>query len=1209
MNVAGGYKFAPLNVRAVYQNDGSAKASFLAEVASMTRDASKQFQEFSREAKSQLDSALSVKRNNTGSLDLGVEEMRQAAAAQQARAVAAREVAAATALAAKEEQDYSQQTRLSVAATEALAIEEERAAAVAMSHVKALEQVQERLNRQASATDVVVAATKRGTTETGNVINGIRAQRVAFTQLGQQLQDVVVQMDSGTKAGTIFVQQVPQMAFALSGLTESSNKFYRSIGSVGSFLAGPWGAAIFAATAVLGPYIAELFKTEDALDAVGKAAQDAMQKLQQSVANASNFTDALTTSQKSLVLAMGRVGRAQRDILDTQKAINGLRGVPGSSQTVTALSNRLTQLQFEKSAAEKDLNAAKADLANIRGLADTVRIQDANKKLLNPDKPKKEREDKSAERAARAAQRLGEFGEDAGKKIANIRDSFRDIPPEVERINRASRELDDIISDLMNRKPEGFAELVDEAQALKEALPDAAFQQIMRQITEDAKQQAAVQALLSQGRDAEAAALQQIYQIEDRLGPLTQQRKEEILRTAQAQEEFNRALQRANEIQSAYLDATRTIRSEFEQLLSGNPFADITGTLKDTFKQLQGKFLAEQLFGDMFRDLDRWVKEKTGIGSSVDEMSKQTKRAGAAAGTLADELLVAAQRIAGMTTAGADGAVGGGWGSIGVPPMLRKPSNDNYDPNAPIVVVAEKKTGPRTVNDLRPEEYFAQLSQAFGGKFAALLEPLLGKKLAGNIGGVLGGVFEGQITTGTGFGAILGGLKELNGFGKLISKEKLGSAFGGAQIGAQLSGISNALGIKMSNTGAQIGAAIGSFLPIPGGQIAGALIGGTAKKLASKGIFGALGLLLSGTKKGYAVASNGGVTSGGNSTQAGNAAQGANSLNDSLNEIARAFGQTSLGNYAVSIGSRSSGYIRVSASGSSKVGDKNYNKGPDVLYDGKDMEEALRIALRNAIEDGAIQGIRAGSKRLLSIGKNIDAQVEKALKFENVFKSLRAIKDPIGAALDELNTEFKGLIDIFKEAGASTEELKQLEELYGIRRKEAIEQASQAMVGPLKDLLKSITIGSDFYSLRDRQASALAAYNPLKARVAAGDTTAFADFSDAAQTLIDIQRQIYGSTSPFFELLKEVTDLSNGALAGQQSKIDAATASDSPFSQLAAQNAAVASAIDSQTAALIAALGGRLDLMNTNLIAAIRSQTTLAANDTSMPAWRGRGYW
>lgn len=1091
-------------------------------------------------------------------------------------------------------------------------------------------------------------AQKRGTSETSNVINGIRAQRVAFTQLGQQLQDVVVQTQMGTNATTIFVQQVPQMAFALSGLSESTNKTQARIGQFATFLAGPWGAAIFAATAVLAPFIAKLFQSGDAAKESAKAldqvafASSAVSSAQSILGGVMDITTGKINTQSAALIALARAQIAVAQIESRERQakageqIADFTGKYGPKYNVAAARGLLQQdrplsrLQDELRTGKKTadevvkslegmvatgqlgqgmfIDLAKA-YANFGVEAENQKVFEDARKLLdgkggtNLLRPKTGGGSKSD--GAKELQRLGEFGEDAGKKIANIRDSFADIPPEVERVNKASRELDDIISDLMNRKPEGFSELVDEAKALKDALPDMAFERVMREITADAQQQVQYQMLLLQGRDGEAQALQNIYQIERNLGPLRKDQKEQIIATGIAMQRVNEEMQRAQEIQQVFLDATRNVRSEVEAILGGyGSIADLGKTLKQSFKQIQGKVLFDQIFGGAFTEIDRMVKDRTGIGSSVDMLKTETERAGGAAATLADELLNAAKKIStsgssatAAASYGSSAIVGRGWGNIGVPPLLARPANENFDPNAEIVVKGRQTATKKSVANMSPREYAALVGQTLAKPIVNVIQTVLGPKIAKILGPSIGGALEGWMTTGTGFGAVLGGLKELKGLPKGISGA-LGKAFGGAQTGAAVAGIGNALGLKLSNTGAQIGGAIGKFLPIPGGEIIGAIAGGF------------IGKLFSGTKKGYAVASNGNVTTGGNRTQADNAGAGANSLNDSLSNIARAFG-SSLGNYAVSIGSRSSGYIRVSASGSTRVGDKSFakNGGSDLLYDGKDMQEALRIALKNAIEDGAIQGIKAGSKRLLSIGNNIDAQVEKALKFEKVFKDLKQIKDPVGFALEELNTEFKGLIDIFKEAGASAQELADLEELYGIKRKDTIKQASDAMVGPIKSLLESLTIGNDFYSLRDRQASAQAVYNPLAQRVAAGDMTAYAEFSDAAQSLIEINRQIYGSTSQFFDFVDQVKALSQGTLDREQAKIDAATASDSPFTQLAAQQQATTSAIDAQTEALIAAIGGRLDTMNSNLIAALRAA---AANNNTVQytgLFAPRGAW
>lgn len=1161
----------------------------------------------------------------------------------------------------------------------------------------------------AAAQEQSTGAAKRGTTETQNVINSTRALRVAGIQAGQQIQDMAIQFQMGTNATTILAQQVPQLAFALSGLEGNTNKTLSRIGQFSTFLAGPWGAAILVAGVALVPLIDKILGTGDAADeAKGKTydfanglnvlslsannAADAMAQLANELKNAiavqgeflnmkakvaeksyAELRDLYDAEGKELAALQSRatsfnplnrlsmaetyrmgalienraplkkaLEKAQSAVISGREDILQRNAIEAADPRAAANGryNRAVgalRQRFEKSQRDPVGAAASgAFITDAQYQAELTKLTVAKDKEIDALKKTRARKGpdagKEAERAARAAQRLGEFGEDAGKKIANIRDSFSAIPPEVERINKASRELDDIISDLMNRKPEGFEALKSEAEALKASLADGVVTQALDGMAESADRQLKIQELLLSGRDADAAALQNIWAIEEKIGSEEELRtkaqalilqgrteeaavltrianqypriRSEVQAIADAEQKRIEAMRKAQEMQQVFLDATRDIRGQVEAILGGyGKLGDLGNAFKRAFQQIQGKLLTEQIFGDVFRDMDRHVKEKTGIGSSVDMLKTETERAGDAAGTLADELLGAARRISTAGT-GATAAAGfgsssilGGWGNIGVPPLLRKPANENYDPNGPIVVTANKPGAARRVMDLTPEEFFRKMGQDVGAKWAAQLEPLLGKKFAGNIGGVLGGIFEGQATTGTGFGAILGGLKELKGLPKGISGA-LGKAFGGAQTGAAVAGIGNALGLKLSNTGAQIGGAIGKFLPIPGGEIIGAIAGGF------------IGKLFSGTKKGYAVASNGNVTTGGNRTQADNAGAGANSLNDSLSNIARAFG-SSLGNYAVSIGSRSSGYIRVSASGSTRVGDKSFakNGGSDLLYDGKDMQEALRIALKNAIEDGAIQGIKAGSKRLLSIGNNIDAQVEKALKFEKVFKDLKQIKDPVGFALEELNTEFKGLIDIFKEAGASAQELADLEELYGIKRKDTIKQASDAMVGPIKSLLESLTIGNDFYSLRDRQASAQAVYNPLAQRVAAGDMTAYAEFSDAAQSLIEINRQIYGSTSQFFDFVDQVKALSQGTLDLEQAKIDAATASDSPFTQLAAQQQATTSAIDAQTEALIAAIGGSLDTINSNLIAALRAA---AANNNTVQytgLFAPRGAW
>jgi hypothetical protein len=979
---------------------------------------------------------------------------------------------------------------------------------------------------------------KRGTTETQNVINGLRAQRVAGIQAGQQLQDMAVQFQMGTNASVIMAQQLPQLAFSLSGLENNANKTLSRIGAFATFLSGPWGAAIAIGLVALGPFIDELYRTLTAADDATEALQKFINKQREA------STGSLEETQALIGLNKARSEMIELD-LKLAKRPKGPDGTPLFSYKDL---QRQKELRWEIVEAEGAIQAAEAkrEMA-AKSRTPTTRTQ---------------RTAGGRGSAGSGANFAGiEFGEDAAKRIDNIRDSFADIPPQIERINRASRELDDIISDLGNRKPLGFTDAVAEAQALKAALPDMVAGQIMRQITDEARQQFQIQNLISQGRDAEAAALQNIFRIEQTLGPLTAERRREMLGIADAEQRHIEALQRVQQMQAAYLDATRSIRGEVEAILGG--YGKISN-LKGIFQQLQGRVLTEQIFGDVFRDMDRWVKEKTGIGSSVDMMAQEVDRAGDAAGTFADRLVEATNTLAGAVSSSALGVasargVESSWalGNLSAPKLLTAPQDAAND-NQGIVVVANKP-GRQTVNDLSPQQYFEKQSQNLAKPIIGAISDVLGPGLAKTLGGPLTGAIEGYLTTGTGFGAALGGLKDLKGLPDKLSAG-LGKAFGGAQTGAQVAGIGNALGLGLSNTGSQIGGAIGSFIPIPGGDIIGSVVGGLIGKLFGK------------RPRGSGSVTQSGVTASANDGGIRDALDGfGTNLQGAIGRIADAFG-AQVGNYSVGIG-RYKDYFQVSSvANDPRLGGTYFqNRSSNALYDGKDPEEAMRAAILNALQDGAIKGIRDGSMRLLKAGKDLDAQIQKALDFENVFKRLKAFEDPVGAALDTLNAEFTKLKATFAEAGASAAEYAALEKLYGIERADAIKTANEQVLGSLKDLIKSLTIGNENRSLRDREAEALRAFTPLDARVKAGDTTAFSDFSQAAQDLLDIQRQLYGSQSQFFASEDAIKSVAQAAIDRAQQVSDAAANRDSPFKSGSAaavnDNASVTSAIDRQTQA------------------------------------------
>ncbi|ABD25107.1 hypothetical protein Saro_0660 [Novosphingobium aromaticivorans DSM 12444] len=274
-------------------------------------------------------------------------------------------------------------------------------------------------------------------------------------------------------------------------------------------------------------------------------------------------------------------------------------------------------------------------------------------------------------------------------------------------------------------------------------------------------------------------------------------------------------------------------------------------------------------------------------------------------------------------------------------------------------------------------------------------------------------------------------------FTKALKAASVGVAAGQMVFGSKNSGIGSAVGGVLGEVaGKAIGKSVGGLLGKVGGPL-GSIVGGI--------LGGALGSLFKTVKTGFAVVSNTGVTSGGSSSELASSSKSSGTgIQAAIQNIADQLGG-SVGNYSVSIGKRSSGWISVSASGSSQVADKNWKKrnvGGDLIYDGKDEAEALRVALLNAIRDGAIQGVRAGTAALLKKDGDIETQLNKALKFEGVFTSLKQMTDPVGYALQQLTKEFEGLKKIFDEAGATAAEYADLEKLLNLQKQEAIDKAA-----------------------------------------------------------------------------------------------------------------------------------------------------------------------
>ncbi len=308
-------------------------------------------------------------------------------------------------------------------------------------------------------------------------------------------------------------------------------------------------------------------------------------------------------------------------------------------------------------------------------------------------------------------------------------------------------------------------------------------------------------------------------------------------------------------------------------------------------------------------------------------------------------------------------------------------------------------------------------------------------------------------------------------FTKLLQGAGVGSAIGGmvfgqnsgANLGATLGGAFGESAFK--SLAPKLFSSLGNFAG-PLGTIAGSLLGG---------IFGSL---FGKRPRGSGSVSNTGYGSSANDAGVGQSLDSFGmGLQSSIANIAQQLGGT-VGAYSIGIGQYKDYYQVSGAANDPRLGGTYFGKkSSSALYDGKDAAAAMRAAIAGAIAQGALQGISAGAQTLLKSGKDIEAQLAKALKFQGVFDELKQSTDPLGAALDEITKRFDELRTIFAEAGASAEEYAQLEQLLALKRQEAQDDARRAVVDKVRD---PIEMQIRLLELLGREEDALAASRLLE---------------------------------------------------------------------------------------------------------------------------------
>lgn len=167
---------------------------------------------------------------------------------------------------------------------------------------------------------------------------GAAAQRSRL--LGYQISDIGVQLSSGTSPFLVLAQQGPQVANALEGARGAVGRF-------ATFLSGPYGAAVLAATTLLGVWLS---KNKDAGESVADLIQKLKEKARQEELN-QQATEAYNRTLDGQIAKQRELTSKLQDQLKTQRELDRER----LQAAMTAASG------FEISARKLEADLARAE--------------------------------------------------------------------------------------------------------------------------------------------------------------------------------------------------------------------------------------------------------------------------------------------------------------------------------------------------------------------------------------------------------------------------------------------------------------------------------------------------------------------------------------------------------------------------------------------------------------------------------------------------------------------------------------------------------------------------------------------------------------------------------------------------------------------------------------------------------------------------------
>ncbi len=446
-----------------------------------------------------------------------------------------------------------------------------------------------------------------------------------------------------------------------------------------------------------------------------------------------------------------------------------------------------------------------------------------------------------------------------------------------------------------------------------------------------------------------------------------------------------------------------------------------------------------------------------------------------------------------------------------------------------------------------------------------------GKEIAETLGDKLKDIFSKNGEFFAGLSAVLANAALGSTAAGLAGGSKLGGGIGGA-IGGFLTGKNGPFGKALESGLNSVFQGLGSFAG-PLGSIAGGLLGGALGGLFKpKPKYGSASLYMN------EYGDLAGTSGNGNAGSAIRAASGlASNVADGLNSIAEQLGAKITGVPNIALGTYDGKY-RVNVEGRGGKMDFKGNSAKGLYSFGEDEQAAIEFAIQKSIEGAVLSGISQASINILKSGQDLQKAIEKATLIEDIPRELQRRLDPVGYAIDELNKKWLKTVEALREGGATSQQMADAQKLYNMEMVEAKENAGQAAQA-LKDFLKSMNMGPNSpLSLRDQAANAQKALDPFLAQINAGQAINQDKYLEAAQTYLDIERQMYGSTARYFEAFDQIQAATNKAIATVDNAAPIRTTSD-PFIE---QTAAATKSMEANTANMVTLMEQNVELQKEN---------------------------